>query len=123
SWWGILRRSRIWLGLTFAIVVLCQTDFFLQSVRIPPQVGDAVAAPVPVYGPAIHVYVVFFALGILALIIGSGRDLGQTTGSERAELTFLMVSAITILPVSLIVGFLVHFFVGASQTIWIAPLR
>jgi PAS domain S-box-containing protein len=123
SWRGILRKSWGWLVLTFGIVVLCQTDFFLQTARVPVQAGEAIAAPIPVYGPAIHVYAIFFLIGIIALIIGSWRDLRQTTGSEHAELAFLMVSAITILAASLLLALILDFFVAESQTIWIAPFR
>lgn len=123
SWRGILRKSRGWLVLAFGIVVLCQTDFFLRSAQVPVQVGEAIAAPIPVYGPAIHVYAIFFLIGIIALIVGSWRDLRQTTGSEHAELAFLMVSALTILAASLLFALILEFFVAESQTIWIAPFR
>src|SRR5690349_1302230 len=29
DWWAIFRQSRVWLLVTLAIVVLCQTKFFL----------------------------------------------------------------------------------------------
>jgi PAS domain S-box-containing protein len=123
SWGGILRRSWGWLVLTFGIVVLCQTDFFLKGARMPQHVGVALSAPVPVYGHAVYVYAFLFVTAIIALIVGSWRDLRQTTGSEHAELAFLLVGATTILAVSLLVAFILDFFVEESQSIWIAPFR
>jgi len=123
KWLGILRRSWGWLVLTLGVGVLCQTHFFLRSARMPPQSGAAGTIPIPIYGPAIYLYAIFFIAGIIALVIGSWRDLRQTTGSEHAELAFLLVSATTILVVSLLVSFVLEFFVVESQTIWIAPFR
>jgi hypothetical protein len=123
SWGGILRRSWGWLVLTFGIVVLCQTDFFLKGARMPQHVGVALSAPVPVYGHAVYIYAFLFVTAIIALIVGSWRDLRQTTGSEHAELAFLLVGATTILAVSLLVAFILDFFVEESQSIWIAPFR
>src|ERR1700694_5212053 len=120
---GILRSSWVWLVLTFGIVVLCQTNSFLQGARMPQHVGAALSAPVPVYGNAVYLYAFLFVTAIIALIVGSWQDLRQTTGSEHAELAFLLVGATTILAVSLLVAFILDFFVEESQSIWIAPFR
>jgi PAS domain S-box-containing protein len=123
GWRGILRRSWGWLVLTLGIVVLCQTNSFLQGARMPQHVGAALSAPVPVYGKAVYLYAFLFVTAIIALAIGSWRDLRQTTGSEHAELAFLLVGATTILVVSLLVAFILDSFVEESQSIWIAPFR
>jgi PAS domain S-box-containing protein len=123
GWGAILRRSWGWLMLTLGIAVLCQTDFFLRSARMPQQAAAAVAIPIPAYGPGIYLYAIFFVAGVIALIIGSLRDLRQTTGSEHAELAFLMVSALTILAGTLLFSFVLDYFVAESQAIWIAPFR
>lgn len=123
GWRGILRRSWGWLVLTLGIVVLCQTGFFLEGARMPQHVGGALALPVPVYGNAVYIYPIYFVAVIVALVIGSWRDLRQTTGGEHAELAFLLVGAITILASSLVLSFVLDLFVGESQSIWIAPFR
>jgi PAS domain S-box-containing protein len=123
TWRGILRRSGGWLVLMLGIVVLSQTDFFLQSARMPQQTGATFAVPVPIYGPGVYVYAILFVAAIIALIIGSWRDLRQTTGSEHAELAFLIVSALTILVVALLLALALNFFMGQSQAFWIAPFR
>lgn len=123
SWRGILRRSWGWLVLTLGIVVLCQTDFFLRAARMPLQAGEAIAVPIPIYGPGSYIYVIPLVAAIAALIIGSWRDLRQTKGSEHAELAFLIVSALTILVGTLPLSLVLDFFLAKSQVIWIAPFR
>jgi nitrogen-specific signal transduction histidine kinase len=123
SWRSILRRSGGWLVLILGIVVLSQTDFFLHSARMPQQTGTILAVPIPIYGPGVYLYTVLFVAAIVALIIGSWRDLRQTTGSEHAELAFLIVSALTILVGTLLLSFALDFFLAESQAIWIAPFR
>ena len=123
SWRGILRRSWGWLVLTLGIVVLCQTDFFLRAARMPLQAGEAIAVPIPIYGPGSYIYAILLVAAIAALIIGSWRDLRQTTGSEHAELAFLIVSALTILVGTVLLSLVLDLFLAKSQVIWIAPFR
>jgi PAS domain S-box-containing protein len=123
GWHGILRRSWGWLLLTLGIVVLCQTKFFLQGTRMPQHMEGALALPVPVYGNAVYIYTIYFVIVIVALVIGSWRDLRQTTGGEHTELAFLLVSAITILATTLLLSFVLDYFVAESQAVWIAPFR
>jgi two-component system sensor histidine kinase AtoS len=118
TWRGILRRSWAWLVLMLGIVVLSQTDLFLHGARMPLPTA-AFGAPVPIYGPGVYVYAALFVIAIVALIIGSWRDLRQTTGSEHAELAFLIVSALTILVGTLLISFVVDFVIA----VWIAPFR
>ena len=86
GWHGILRRSWGWLLLTLGIVVLCQTKFFLQGTRMPQHTQGALALPVPVYGNAVYIYAIYFGVVIVALVIGSWRDLRQTTGGGMRNL-------------------------------------
>jgi PAS domain S-box-containing protein len=123
NWRGILRRSWVWLVLALGITVLCQTHFLLWGMRMQPQTSAGIAIPIPIYGPGIYLYAIFFLAGIVALVIGSWRDLRQTTGSEHAELAFLLVGALTILGGTLLLSFVLDFFVAESQAIWMAPFR
>ena len=123
GWRGILRRSWGWLVSTVGVALLCQTTFFLHAARIPQHAGPAVALPVPMYGPGVYVYAIYFVVVIIALIIGSWRDLRQTTGGEHAELAFFLFGAIAILAASLLLSFILDFFVEESQSVWIAPFR
>ncbi len=123
GWEGIWRRSWGWLLLALGIVVLCQTKFFLQGARMPQHVEGALSLPVPVYGNAVYIYLIYFVSVVVALVIGSWRDLRQTTGGEHAELSFLLVSALTILATSLVLSFLLDYFVAESQGVRSAPFR
>jgi nitrogen-specific signal transduction histidine kinase len=127
TWPGILRRSAGLLLLVLGIVVLSQTNFFLHGARMPEQVGSTSPVPIPIYGSGVYVYATLFVAAMITLIIGSWRDLRQTTGSEHAELAFLIVSALTILVGTLILSFVLAFIVAEAkveaQAIWIAPLR
>lgn len=123
GWHGILRRSWGWLLLTLGIVILCQTKFFLHGTRMPQHAEGALALPVPVYGNAVYIYAIYFIVVIVALVIGSWRDLRQTTGGEHTELAFLLVGAITILATTLLLSFVLDYFVAESQAVWIAPFR
>ena len=123
SWRGLLRRSWGWLVLTFGIVALCQTSFFLQTARIPPGAGEALAVPIPIYGDGAYIYAILFVAAIVALIIGSWRDLRQTTGSEHAELAFLIVGALTIMVGTLPLSFVLDFFLAEMHVNWVAPFR
>src|SRR3954463_16266783 len=106
SWGVILRHSRVWLIGTAAIIVLCQTKLLLQGARLPAEVH--LAAPTPIYGPAIKLYAIYFLGGISFLMIATWRDLRQTGGAERAELAFLLVGGLTPLflsvPLALLLG-------------------
>jgi PAS domain S-box-containing protein len=123
GWRGILKRSWGWLVSTAGVVLLCQTTFFLQGARMPLHAGPALALPVPMYGPGVYLYAVYFVVVIIALIIGSWRDLRQTTGGEHAELAFFLFGAIAILAASLLLSFVLDLFVEESQSVWIAPFR
>src|SRR5207253_2045395 len=79
DWRSILGQSRVWLIVTAAIIVLCQTKFFLQGVRIL-RVGSQ-PTPVPIYGPGVYIYVSYFvcvarhifARALCAGVVASGN--------------------------------------------------
>jgi PAS domain S-box-containing protein len=121
SWRDFLGRSRAWLALTIGIVALCQTDFFLEGARIPNPVGSA--APIPLYGHGVFLYTIFFVAAIIALIIGTWRDLRSTSGGEHAELAFILIGGLAGLTVALLLAFILDVFLGQSHAIWFAPFR
>jgi PAS domain S-box-containing protein len=123
SWLGIARRSWGWLVPTLGVVALCQTDFFLRGARLPPQGAGTFAVPIPIYGPGVYLYSTLCGAAIVALSIGSWRDLRQTTGSEHSELAFLQVSALTILAGTVLLSLALDFFKSQLPGIWIAPFR
>src|SRR5437667_6199275 len=117
SWGQILRRSCFWLVVTFLIVVLCQTKFFLQGARM------TAGSPSPIYGPGIYVYFVYFVSGIIVLIGCTWRDLRRRTGGERAELGFVLIGGIVALVSSLPLALALRGFFEPSRILSLAPFR
>lgn len=120
SWRNLLTRSWLWLVLTSAIVVLCQTKVFLQGVEMSHVVGEA---STPVYGNAKYIYVGYFACAFLALIVSYLYDLGKTSGSERTELAFVLVAGVVTMVVALLLTFVLDALIGRQRSIWFAPFR
>jgi PAS domain S-box-containing protein len=123
GWRSIIRHSRFWLFITAGIIVLCQTKLFLQGARIPQHGAAGSLLPSPIYGPAFPVYLTYFVTAIVALFITTARDMRATTGSDRAELGFILIAGILALALSLPLTFILGFFVEPSQLISLAPFR
>src|SRR5438552_8466240 len=121
DWRSILGQSRVWLIVTAALIVLCQTKFFLQGVRIL-RVGSQ-PTPVPIYGPGVYIYVSYFVGAIALLGVTTWRDLRRTTGGERTEIAFILIGGIAAVVVSLPLSLLLGGFFRPSQLSWFAPFR
>src|SRR5436853_445556 len=121
DWRSILGQSRVWLIVTATIIVLCQTKFFLQGVRIL-RVGSQ-PTPVPIYGPGVYIYVSYFVGAIALLGVTTWRDLSRTTGGERTEIAFILIGGIAAVVVSLPLSLLLGGFFRPSQLSWFAPFR
>src|ERR1700722_17701441 len=67
DWPAIFRQSRVWLLVTSAIVVLCQTKFFLQGARIPDHATGGILLLSRMYGPTLRIYLVYFFAATVAL--------------------------------------------------------
>lgn len=120
-WREILGRSRVWLICTVAVVVLCQTKFFLQEATIPDPVGSA--APKAVYGDGVFLYAAFFVAAIVSLIISTWRNLRSTSGGEHAELAFILIGGLSALTFALLLSFALGLFIESSRLLWFAPFR
>lgn len=76
------------------------------------------------YGPAAkYVYAAFFVGATILLIIGTRQDLRQTSGGDRAELSFILLGGITVLVLSVPFVLLLGLFFAPSQLSWFAPFR
>ena len=120
SWPTLLGKSRVWLIVTVGVVVLCQTKVFLRGAEMPHNLGGA---PIPIYGPAIYVYTLYFAVALAALIVGYLRDVRKTSGGERAELAFILLGAVVGVAVGLVLFLVLKYFWGPSRAVWFAPFR
>ncbi|MEO7165704.1 MAG: ATP-binding protein [Spartobacteria bacterium] len=120
GWRGIFGHAKTWLVLSIGVIVLCQTDFFLRGAQMP---DAAQVAPSPIYGPGVYVYTAFFILAFVALILSYVRDLRNTTGGEKAELSFIFIGAIVAVAFALLFSFVLDYFLGPYRAIWFAPFR
>lgn len=120
-WGKILKRARTWLFCVFAVIVLCQTRFFLHEATMPIPIGSG--APSPVYGFGIFPYAAFFVAAIIALIISTGRDLRRISGGEHAELAFILIGGISALTFALLLSFAAGLFIEPTRLLWFAPFR
>jgi len=123
SWGQMFRRSRSWLLVTSAIVVLCQTKFFLQGARIPNHATAGILLPSPIYGPAFRIYLVYFVAAMVALFYSTVRDIRATAGRDRSELAFILIAGILALAFSLPLTLILNLFIEPSKVLWFAPLR
>src|SRR5262249_53953683 len=111
TWKEILRQSRVWIIATAAIVVFCQTKFFLPGARLSHVLGFS--APEPIYGyPGVYIYAAFFVAAILALVVAAVRDLRTASGAVRAELGFVLIGGIGVLAFTLLAYQVLRFFVA-----------
>src|SRR3984893_17442421 len=114
DWQGIFHESRVWLLVTSAIVVLCQTKFFLQGARMPDHAAAGILLPSPIYGPAFRIYLVYFFAAMVALFYTTVRDIRTTTGGDRSELAFILIAGILALAFSLPLTLILNLFVEPS---------
>ncbi len=81
------------------------------------------STPNPIYGWGLYPYSLFLVIGFVVLIFCYLRDLKRTTGSERAELTFILIGAIGAVCFAVILSFLLDYFIGQSRARLFAPFR
>ncbi|MEY2546106.1 MAG: hypothetical protein QOG48_1223 [Verrucomicrobiota bacterium] len=118
NWPTLFRRCRSWLIATGAIVIFCQTPFFLHGAVVSPG-----SAPAPIYGHAVYIYALYFAGAYIALVIAAVRDLRQTRGGERAELGFVLIGGVGTLGFTLGLSIILRRFIDPSIVLWFAPFR
>src|SRR6266852_8347695 len=92
-----------------------------QHCHLVHRVGTT--APEPVYGSGVYVYALWFAAAIITLVITCSRDLRTALGGVRAELTFILIGAVSVMAFALLLSFLLEYFFGPSRAIWFAPFR
>lgn len=119
GWRSLFGHSRVWLICTLGIVGLCQTKLFLLGATI----RLSGTAPTPLYGPAVYLYAIYFAVAFGALLFGYWRDLRTTTGGEHAELAFILIGAVSGVALATLLGLILSFVVGPSRAILFAPFR
>ena len=121
-WRDILQRSLPWLMAVLAIIVLCQTRFFLIRATFSQEPGSSVALPTPLYGPGVVIYILYFLIAGSATIISYARDIQKTSGVKRAELAFILIGAAVTLG-TVLLFFVLGFVINRSTLVWFAPFR
>ena len=121
SWRSMLYKSRYWILIAVAASLFCQTSFFLQGAELIQPLGTA--PPRPVYGKGAWIYMLYFALAIVALVAYSRRDLKQTRGGEHAALAFLSIGGVFVIAFPIILSLALRVFVEPSRLLWFAPFR
>ena len=121
-WRDILRDSWPWLVVVLAVVVFCQTKFFLQGARFSQPIGAPMPLPAPVYGPGVVVYASYFVIAGSATIINYARDIREATGAKRAELAFILIGAVVTLG-TVLLFLILGFIINRSRLVWFAPFR
>ncbi|MEP6810419.1 MAG: GAF domain-containing protein, partial [Chthoniobacterales bacterium] len=121
-WGHIIRDSWIWLVGAIVIAIFCQTDAFLIGARFSRPPDAQIALPVPVYGKASFAYALYFIFAALALIYNYSRDARKAVGIRRTEFSFIFTGVAAALA-TVVVPFVLGFFVDRSRLVWIAPFR
>jgi PAS domain S-box-containing protein len=121
-WQEILSDAWIWLIAAIAVVIFCQTRFFLEGARFSRAPGASFLLPVPVYGRGAAFYFLYFVIAGLAVIINYARDVRQTTGGTRAELAFILTGAFVAIAATFL-SFILGFFMERSWLVGAAPFR
>ena len=121
-WQEILADAWIWLIAAVAAVIFCQTKFFLEGARFSRPPGASIPFPVPVYGQEAVFYFLYFVIAGLIVIINYARDVRQTTGSNRAELAFILTGAVVAIATTFS-SFSLGFFIDRSRLVGFAPFR
>ena len=101
------------------MVALCQT-------LLPPRRDNAglhAATPRPIYGPGIYIYSVSTRAGAGVLFFTTFETWERPTGSERAELTFILIGALGAIGFAVALSFLLDRIIGTSRSLWFAPFR
>lgn len=116
-WSEILRQSWLWLLATCAVVVFCQSDYFLQGA----QLSQTRSVFVPNYRHLLP-YFVYLTVGGIVLILSYAIDLRRTTAIKRTELAFILIGAVVAIGTT-ILSFTLGMFIDRSALTWFAPLR
>ncbi len=93
----LFLRNRIWLGVWVAVVMLCQTDWFLEGATMP-EPGKVLA--MPDYGPGFIFFNIYFIGSWAILFTSMGQSVRRVSGVKRTELEFVLLSCVT----SLLIG-------------------
>ena len=115
-----VARCRIWFFINFFLVILCQTDVFLERVVLPPS-GEGLAEPE--YGPAFPVFASYFMVALPFLIYRFLRDHHNSEGMQRVELQYVLLGCACCIFVGALFTIILPLLTKRSQLINFAPFN
>ena len=122
-WHHLLRDSLPWFAVGLAVVVLCQTSFFIRGVRLNVDNITGLSAPDPIPAAGFLIFNVYFLAAVATLIFQITRDLRMLAGSQRSEMAFVMIGAVVLLVSAVPLQLLLKLFVDTSKLLWLGPFR
>ena len=122
-WHHLLRDSLPWFAVGLAVVVLCQTSFFIRGVRLNVDNITGLSAPDPIPAAGFLIFNVYFLAAVATLIFQITRDLRMLAGSQRSEMAFVMIGAVVMLVSAVPLQLLLKLFVDTSKLLWLGPFR
>src|SRR6476620_2164308 len=122
-WRDLLRESIPWFAVGLAVVVLCQTSFFIKGVRLNVDNITGLSAPDPIPGAGFLIFNIYFLAAIATLGFQITRDLRMLAGSQRSEMAFIMIGAVVMLVSAVPLQLLLKLFVDTSKLLWLGPFR
>ena len=121
GWGKLLRQSWRWITIASGVILFCHSDAFLKSATLELNTAGT-SMPAAHYGPLAFLFAIYFAIATLTVLILYVRDVRATTGSEQAELAFIVIGVAVAFGLVLI-AFTLGFFVDSSRLAWVAPFR
>ena len=120
----LLRDSLPWFAVGLAVVVLCQTSFFIRGVRLNVDNITGLSAPDPIPAAGFLIFNVYFLAAVATLFFQIMRDLRMLAGSQRSEMAFVMIGAVVTLVSAVPLQLLLKLFVDTSKLLWLGcPFR
>ena len=89
GWPEIRSRSLLFHVAALSVILFCQTKLFLAGAQMP---GMGQTVGVPLYGPGLKFFTLYFVVALVFLIWSFTRDLRRSTGLPRAELEFILMA-------------------------------
>jgi signal transduction histidine kinase len=116
----VFLHNPVWLFTCISIAVMCQTPFFLKGAEMPA--NPLLDVPVPIYGPGIIVYGVYFLSTLLLLVSRYYRDIREAEGIRKTELQFIMLSWATGTVVGVTFSIVIPVLTGLPQSVQFLPI-
>ena len=121
TWLQTIIRSR-WAVLgCLLILLLCQTPFFMQGVRLPPVEPGELGVASRSYGYGFALFNGYALLFLSILVYFFARDLHQSSGMRRVEVQFVMLGCGGAIVMGTMLSVVIPLIANTSRTSPFAP--